>query len=138
MRSRWLGLAALLAAGCNEGLTAPPPAVRTFLHDVPGASGVPETIGTWAYLVIPAVRIVLDVRGRLVGPQGVVNEPDLPKPESQVEASALVGVYASDDQLLILDTSGEFTLERQEEGRLSRQEGQWTLGVRRGGPACAR
>jgi hypothetical protein len=127
MRSRWLGLAALLAAGCNEGLIAPPPAVRTFLHDVPGPSGVPEAVGTWAYLVIPAVRIVLDVRGRLVGPQGAVNEPDLPKPEAHVEASALVGVYASDDQLLVLDTSGEFTLERQEGGRLFRQEGQWTL-----------
>lgn len=127
MRSRWLGLAALLAAGCNEGLIAPPPAVRTFLQDVPGSNGGPEAVSTWAYLVIPAVRIVLDVRGRLVGPQGAVDEPELPKSEAQVEASALVGVYASDDQLLILDTSGEFTLERREGRRLSRQEGQWAL-----------
>lgn len=129
MRSRWLGLAAFFAAGCNEGLIAPPPAVRTFLQEVPGSKGVSEAVGTWAYLVIPAVRIVLDVRGRLVGPQGAANEPVLPEPaSSNVEASSLVGVYASHDQLLVLDTSGEFTLERQEGGRLFRQEGQWSLG----------
>jgi hypothetical protein len=120
-------LAALLAAGCNEGLIAPPPAVRTLLRDVPGSQGVPTAVGTWAYLVIPAVRIVLDVRGRLVGSRDAVNEPAPPEPGLHIEASALVGVYASHDRLLILDTSGEYTLETQEGGGLLRQEGQWAV-----------
>ena len=127
MRSRWLGLAALLAAGCNEGLIAPPPAVRSVLADVPGPKGVATAVGTWAYLVIPAVRIVLDARGHMVGPQDAVDEPALPHPEVDAEATALVGVYASHGQLLVLDTNGGFTLESQEGSRVLRQEGQWTL-----------
>jgi hypothetical protein len=127
MRSRWLGLAALLAAGCNEGLIAPPPAVRTFLQDGPGPKGVTTAVGTWAYLVIPVVRIVVDVRGRLVGQQEAVSEPGLPVLAAGMDATALIGVYASHDRLLILDTSGAFTLEHQEGGELFREEGQWVL-----------
>jgi hypothetical protein len=127
MRSRWLGLAMLLGAGCNEGLFVPPPAVRSLTEGMPGPKGVSEAVGTWAYLVIPAVRIVLDVRGHMLGSPGAPDESGLPVLEVDAEAAALVGVYASHDSLLVLNTSGGFTLEHQEGPNLFRQEGQWAL-----------
>lgn len=104
-------LCVALLSACSEGFAIPE--VERGLPDVPVAKPALRAIGSWAYLWSPAVRAAI-LANSYGDRKAEARLPDLvasiTESSVEVEPAALVGVYETDDQRLLLNAAGGYSL----------------------------
>ncbi len=118
---------ALLSA-CSESFVVPD--VERSLPDVPVAKPALRVLGSWAYLMSPAVRIAISANA-LGNRQAEARIPDLvasiTESSVEVEPAALVGVYVTDDRKLLLNAAGGYSLTEGNGPQKSHEQGTWSV-----------